>query len=122
MTKSIRASFPPIPERTYFPIGLASELCGTSQSKLRDLEEKLGGLLKVHRMNNRRYYTQDNIKLVREVRVLTEENGFTLEGVIKQFKDGSKPQSVQTTLLLGEIQTLLKELRSLKHEFRMETS
>lgn len=76
-----------IPDKRYFTISEASELCRVPQSKLRYWEERFSDILKVQRRNNRRYFTRENLITVREINTLIEERGLTAEGVADYYQN-----------------------------------
>lgn len=76
-----------IPDKRYFTISEASELCRVPQSKLRYWEERFSDILKVQRRNNRRYFTRENLITVREINILIEEQGLTAEGVTDYYQN-----------------------------------
>ena len=76
-----------IPDKRYFTIGEASELCRVPQSKLRYWEERFSDILKVQRRNNRRYFTRENLLTVREINILIEERGLTADDVADYYQN-----------------------------------
>ena len=76
-----------IPDKRYFTISEASELCRVPQSKLRYWEERFSDILKVQRRNNRRYFTRENLLTVREINTLIEERGLTAEDVADYYQN-----------------------------------
>lgn len=76
-----------IPDKRYFTISEASELCRVPQSKLRYWEERFSDILKVQRRNNRRYFTRENLLTVREINMLIEERGLTADGVADYYQN-----------------------------------
>lgn len=71
---------PPIPEKRYFTIGEVSELCGVKPHVLRYWEQEFTQLKPVKRRGNRRYYQRHEVMLVRHIRELLYEQGFTING------------------------------------------
>lgn len=76
-----------IPDKRYFTISEASELCRVPQSKLRYWEERFSNILKVQRRNNRRYFTRENLLTVRKINMLIEERGLTADGVADYYQN-----------------------------------
>ena len=76
-----------IPDKRFFTIKEASELCRVPQSKLRYWEERFSDILKVQRRNNRRYFTRENLLTVREINMLMEERGLTADGVADYYQN-----------------------------------
>ena len=71
---------PPIPAKRYFTIGEVSDLCGVKPHVLRYWEQEFTQLKPVKRRGNRRYYQHHEVLLVRRIRELLYEQGFTISG------------------------------------------
>lgn len=71
---------PPIPAKRYFTIGEVSELCGVKPHVLRYWEQEFSQLKPVKRRGNRRYYQHHEVLLIRRIRELLYEQGFTING------------------------------------------
>lgn len=71
---------PPIPAKRYFTIGEVSELCGVKPHVLRYWEQEFTQLKPVKRRGNRRYYQHHEVLLIRRIRALLYEQGFTISG------------------------------------------
>ena len=71
---------PPIPAKRYFTIGEVSELCGVKPHVLRYWEQEFTQLRPVKRRGNRRYYQHHEVLLIRRIRELLYEQGFTISG------------------------------------------
>ncbi len=71
---------PPIPAKRYFTIGEMSELCGVKPLVLRYWEQEFAQLKPVKRRGNRRYYQHHEVLLIRRIRELLYEEGFTISG------------------------------------------
>src|ERR1700716_3978264 len=79
-TNRKKADLPPIPAKRYFTIGEVSELCGVKPHVLRYGEQKSTQLKPVKRRGNRRYYQHHEVLLIRRIRELLYEEGFTISG------------------------------------------
>ena len=77
---STRTQLPPIPAKRYFTIGEVSELCGVKPHVLRYWEQEFTQLKPVKRRGNRRYYQHHEVLLIRRIRELLYEEGFTISG------------------------------------------
>jgi DNA-binding transcriptional MerR regulator len=77
---SRKADLPPIPAKRYFTIGEVSELCGVKPHVLRYWEQEFTQLKPVKRRGNRRYYQHHEVLLIRRIRELLYEEGFTISG------------------------------------------
>jgi DNA-binding transcriptional MerR regulator len=71
---------PAIPAKRYFTIGEVSELCGVKPHVLRYWEQEFTQLKPVKRRGNRRYYQHHEVLLIRRIRELLYEQGFTISG------------------------------------------
>jgi DNA-binding transcriptional MerR regulator len=81
MTAAIeKVVLPPIPAKRYFTIGEVSELCGVKPHVLRYWEQEFTQLRPVKRRGNRRYYQHHEVLLIRRIRELLYEQGFTING------------------------------------------
>ncbi len=78
--KPLLAPLPPIPAKRYFTIGEVSELCGVKPHVLRYWEQEFTQLKPVKRRGNRRYYQHHEVLLIRRIRELLYEQGFTISG------------------------------------------
>lgn len=76
----LKAQLPPIPAKRYFTIGEVSELCGVKPHVLRYWEQEFTQLKPVKRRGNRRYYQHHEVLLIRRIRELLYEQGFTISG------------------------------------------
>ena len=79
-SKSELVVLPPIPAKRYFTIGEVSELCGVKPHVLRYWEQEFTQLKPVKRRGNRRYYQHHEVLLIRRIRELLYEQGFTISG------------------------------------------
>ena len=79
-SKAAKVNLPPIPAKRYFTIGEVSELCGVKPHVLRYWEQEFTQLKPVKRRGNRRYYQHHEVLLIRRIRELLYEQGFTISG------------------------------------------
>ena len=111
---------PPIPAKRYFTTGEVSELCGVKPHVLRYWEQEFNQLKPVKRRGNRRYYQHHEVLLVRRIRELLYNQGFTISGARNRLDEGGAvevhsvdkvdvPKS--TVSLRGEIQSIIDMLR-----------
>jgi DNA-binding transcriptional MerR regulator len=77
---SHNAELPEIPAKRYFTIGEVSELCEVKPHVLRYWEQEFAQLKPVKRRGNRRYYQRQDVILIRQIRSLLYEQGFTIGG------------------------------------------
>ncbi len=107
---------PAIPGKRYFTIGEVSELCGVKPHVLRYWEQEFSQLKPVKRRGNRRYYQRHDVVLIREIRGLLYEQGFTIGGARQQLEtehktDVSNGSGKDKKRIIAE---MLDELESLK--------
>ncbi len=87
MVSPTRDELPPIPAKRYFTIGEVSELCGVKPHVLRYWEQEFTQLKPVKRRGNRRYYQHHEVLLVRRIRQLLYDEGFTISGARHRLED-----------------------------------
>ena len=75
-----KADLPPIPAKRYFTIGEVSDLCAVKPHVLRYWEQEFTQLKPVKRRGNRRYYQHHEVLLIRRIRDLLYDQGFTISG------------------------------------------
>ena len=80
-------SLPPIPAKRYFTIGEVSELCGVKPYVLRYWEQEFSQLKPMKRRGNRRYYQHHEVLLIRRIRELLYEQGFTISGARNRLSE-----------------------------------
>lgn len=83
------AGLPPIPAKRYFTIGEVSELCGVKPYVLRYWEQEFAQLRPMKRRGNRRYYQHHEVRLVRRIRELLYEQGFTIVGARNRLAEAA---------------------------------
>ncbi len=121
-----RIELPPIPAKRYFTIGEVSELCAVKPHVLRYWEQEFTQLKPVKRRGNRRYYQHHEVLLIRRIRDLLYEQGFTINGARHRLETessesrpaphastsngGSRPPA---TIDSAELRQALEEIRQL---------
>ena len=80
MEANRKETLPPIPAKRYFTIGEVSDLCGVKPHVLRYWEQEFTQLKPVKRRGNRRYYQHHEVLLIRRIRDLLYDQGFTISG------------------------------------------
>ncbi|WP_363320090.1 MerR family transcriptional regulator [Thiothrix sp.] len=81
------SQLPPIPGKRYFTIGEVSDLCGVKTHVLRYWEQEFPSLKPMKRRGNRRYYQREDVLLIRQIRGLLYENGYTISGARQKLMD-----------------------------------
>jgi DNA-binding transcriptional MerR regulator len=117
---SSKPDLPAIPVKRYFTIGEVSELCGVKPHVLRYWEQEFTQLKPVKRRGNRRYYQHHEVLLIRRIRQLLYEEGFTISGARHRLdvagEQGSKSGAGGATK--GTSTTLRKEIESVLDSLR----
>ena len=107
---------PPIPAKRYFTIGEVSELCGVKPYVLRYWEQEFTQLKPIKRRGNRRYYQHHEVLLIRRIRELLYEQGFTISGARNRLEEGlSESGAGAPPVNLRELKRELKEVIELLH-------
>lgn len=110
------ATLPDIPAKRYFTIGEVSELCSVKPHVLRYWEQEFTQLKPIKRRGNRRYYQHHEVLLIRRIRDLLYEQGFTISGARNRLTDGRDTQAdpdAAVRLTAQELQNLRHELHSI---------
>jgi len=110
------ASLPPIPAKRYFTIGEVADLCAVKAHVLRYWEQEFTQLKPVKRRGNRRYYQHHEVLLIRRIRELLYEQGFTISGARNRLADGRDMKAdpdAAVRLTAAELQGLRNELSSI---------
>jgi DNA-binding transcriptional MerR regulator len=93
-----KTELPPIPAKRYFTIGEVSELCAVKPHVLRYWEQEFAQLKPVKRRGNRRYYQHHEVLLIRRIRDLLYEQGFTINGARHRLEtETSEPHAAART-------------------------
>ncbi|VFR16714.1 Transcriptional regulator, MerR family [plant metagenome] len=115
-------ALPPIPAKRYFTIGEVSDLCGVKPHVLRYWEQEFTQLKPVKRRGNRRYYQHHEVLLIRRIRSLLYEQGFTISGARNRLSDGGRDasfdQEAAVRLSAQELQSLRAELAAISESLR----
>src|SRR5258705_2313712 len=120
LANNVALALPEIPRKRYFAIGEVSELCAVKPHVLRYWEQEFPQLKPVKRRGNRRYYQHDDVQMIRRIRSLLYEQGFTIGGARQRLRELPKgnglaraPPPLPTApvpMLKGQItQTQLKQ-------------
>ncbi len=89
---SNNAQLPEIPSKRYFTIGEVSELCDVKPHVLRYWEQEFPQLKPVKRRGNRRYYQRQDVMIIRTIRSLLYEQGYTIGGARLQLTETRHPE------------------------------
>ncbi len=108
---------PVIPGKRYFTIGEVSELCDVKPHVLRYWEQEFPNLAPVKRRGNRRYYQRQDVILIRQIRSLLYDQGYTIGGA-RQRLSGEEAQNDESQYkqlvrqMIGELEDVLKVLQN----------
>lgn len=101
----------PIPDKRYFTIGEVSELCLVKPHVLRYWEQEFPQLSPVKRRGNRRYYQRDDVMVIREIRELLYDQGFTIGGARQQLEsEEANPDPVAIKAIISDLESVLRIL------------
>jgi DNA-binding transcriptional MerR regulator len=98
-------ALPPIPAKRYFTIGEVGDLCGVKPHVLRYWEQEFTQLRPVKRRGNRRYYQHHEVLMIRRIRDLLYEQGFTISGArnkLQELAHGEREKRHATELAAGD--------------------
>jgi len=105
---------PPIPGKRYFTIGEVSELCAVKPHVLRYWEQEFPQLKPVKRRGNRRYYQRQDVLIIRQIRSLLYEEGFTIGGARQKLTgDEAKTDVSQSQQIIRQVRVELEDLLKL---------
>ncbi|VAX01082.1 Transcriptional regulator PA2737, MerR family [hydrothermal vent metagenome] len=110
------SELPAIPGKRYFTIGEVSELCGVKPHVLRYWEQEFPQLKPVKRRGNRRYYQRHDVLMIRQIRSLLYEHGFTIGGARQKLEGGEAKEDVNHSKqiirqMASELEDLLELLK-----------
>ena len=102
---------PPIPGKRYFTIGEASGLCGVKAHVLRYWEQEFPQLKPVKRRGNRRYYQRKDVIIIRQIRALLYDEGFTIGGARQRLTgDESKSDTTKSQQIIKQLRVELEDI------------
>ncbi|MFA7387162.1 MAG: MerR family transcriptional regulator [Thiohalobacteraceae bacterium] len=105
---------PVIPGKRYFTIGEVSELCGVKPHVLRYWEQEFPQLKPVKRRGNRRYYQRHDVLMIRQIRSLLYEQGFTIGGArLRLSGDQAKEDVTQSSQIVRQMRLELEDILQL---------
>ncbi len=111
---SNNSELPAIPGKRYFTIGEVSELCGVKPHVLRYWEQEFPQLKPVKRRGNRRYYQRQDVIMIRQIRSLLYEQGFTIGGARQRLSgEQAKEDVTQSHQIVRQMRLELEELLQL---------
>ena len=108
---SSSSELPAIPGKRYFTIGEVSDLCGVKPHVLRYWEQEFPSLKPLKRRGNRRYYQRQDVILIRQIRSLLYEHGFTIGGARQRLAgDEAKDDITQSQQIIRQLRVELEDV------------
>ncbi|MEM9602716.1 MAG: MerR family transcriptional regulator [Pseudomonadota bacterium] len=108
---STESELPPIPGKRYFTIGEVSELCAVKPHVLRYWEQEFPSLSPVKRRGNRRYYQRHDVILIRQIRSLLYDQGYTIGGARQQLtSEEVRDDNAQSAQLARQLRSELEDI------------
>ena len=105
------SDLPAIPGKRYFTIGEVSELCGVKPHVLRYWEQEFPQLKPLKRRGNRRYYQRQDVLIIRQIRSLLYEHGFTIGGARQRLSgEEAKVDVNQSQQIIRQLRTELEDV------------
>ena len=105
------SELPTIPGKLYFTIGEVSDLCAVKPHVLRYWEQEFTQLKPLKRRGNRRYYQRQDVILIRQIRGLLYEQGFTIGGARQRLtSEDVKDDSTQSQQIIRQLRMELDEI------------
>ena len=105
------SELPPIPGKRYFTIGEVSDLCAVKPHVLRYWEQEFPQLKPVKRRGNRRYYQRQDVLIIRQIRSLLYDEGFTIGGARQRLTgDDAKSDVTQSQQIIKQLRVELEQV------------
>ncbi|MDO8909075.1 MAG: MerR family transcriptional regulator [Pseudohongiella sp.] len=101
---------PPIPAKRYFTIGEVGELCTVKPHVLRYWEQEFPQLKPVKRRGNRRYYQREDVLLIRQIKSLLYEEGFTIGGARQRMNGHTESATSASPVENADLMQMIREL------------
>ncbi|MBS7456649.1 MerR family transcriptional regulator [Coralloluteibacterium stylophorae] len=102
---------PPIPAKRYFTIGEVSELCDVKPHVLRYWETEFPSLKPAKRRGNRRYYQRHDVLMIRQIRGLLYEEGYTIGGARQRLEgEAGRSESAMSAQIVHQVRLELEEV------------
>jgi DNA-binding transcriptional MerR regulator len=106
-----KPTLPLIPAKRYFTIGEVSELCGVKPHVLRYWEQEFTQLKPVKRRGNRRYYQHHEVLLIRRIRELLYDQGFTISGARNRLDEIASRPAAESQHSSADLDYIRSEIR-----------
>jgi DNA-binding transcriptional MerR regulator len=118
-------ALPPIPAKRYFTIGEVSDLCGVKPHVLRYWEQEFTQLRPMKRRGNRRYYQHHEVLMIRRIRDLLYDQGFTISGArnkLQELVQGERDKRKAGEVMLEGVEVIEVDEDSAFDDFEDSTS
>ena len=111
LESSTNSDLPAIPGKRYFTIGEVSDLCGVKPHVLRYWEQEFPQLTPLKRRGNRRYYQRQDVMLIRQIRSLLYDHGFTIGGARQRLSgEEAKNDISQSRQIIHQLRVELEDV------------
>ena len=111
LESSTNSDLPAIPGKRYFTIGEVSDLCGVKPHVLRYWEQEFPQLAPLKRRGNRRYYQRQDVMLIRQIRSLLYDHGFTIGGARQRLSgEEAKNDVSQSRQIIHQLRVELEDV------------
>lgn len=105
---------PAIPAKRYFTIGEVSDLCAVKPHVLRYWEQEFSNLKPVKRRGNRRYYQRHDVLMIRQIRALLYDQGFTIGGARQRLESEQvRAETSMSSQIIRQVRLELEEVLSI---------
>ena len=113
------SELPAIPSKRYFTIGEVSDLCLVKSHVLRYWEQEFPSLKPMKRRGNRRYYQREDVILIRQIRSLLYEQGYTISGARQKIMGGGVVEESETADAVMDAAALKKLVTDLEEALQV---
>lgn len=116
--KKVNSASLPIPAKRYFTIGEVGVLCGVKPHVLRYWEQEFAQLKPVKRRGNRRYYQHEEVLLIRRIKELLYDQGFTINGARNRLEHDEGNERIPMEDISANPQSSVMDLRYVRREIK----
>ncbi|MBS0498484.1 MAG: MerR family transcriptional regulator [Gammaproteobacteria bacterium] len=116
--KKVNSTSLPIPAKRYFTIGEVGVLCGVKPHVLRYWEQEFAQLKPVKRRGNRRYYQHQEVLLIRRIKELLYDQGFTINGARNRLEQVEENERISMDDIATDAQSSVTDLRYIRREIK----
>jgi len=116
--KKVNSTSLPIPAKRYFTIGEVGVLCSVKPHVLRYWEQEFAQLKPVKRRGNRRYYQHQEVLLIRRIKELLYDQGFTINGARNRLEQVEENERISMDDIATDAQSSVTDLRYIRREIK----